>query len=84
MQLYHLTNVTIEYEIDAAGSSDPVIRYAQDVVKPAEQFTVEKWLPLTNVAPGEYTLRLSVTDKATNQTIMPSATFTVLAQTALR
>ena len=84
VQLYHLTNVTIEYEIDAAGSSDPVMRYAEDVVKPAEQFTVKKWLPLANVAPGEYTLRLSVTDKATNQTIMPSATFTVVAQTALR
>src|SRR5579883_1279668 len=39
--------------------------------------TVEKKLPLKTLAPGKYTLRLVVTDKLKNQTISPSAQFTV-------
>ncbi len=39
--------------------------------------TVEKKLPLKTLAPGKYTLKLVVTDKLRNQSISPSAQFTV-------
>ncbi len=39
--------------------------------------TVEKKLPLKSLAPGKYTLKLVVTDKLRNQSISPSAQFTV-------
>jgi hypothetical protein len=39
--------------------------------------TVEKKLPLKTLAPGKYTLRLTVTDKLKNQSITPSTQFTV-------
>ena len=39
--------------------------------------TVEKRLPLKSLPPGKYTLKLKVSDKLKNQTISPSAGFTV-------
>ncbi|MDQ2713174.1 MAG: GWxTD domain-containing protein, partial [Acidobacteriota bacterium] len=39
--------------------------------------TVEKKLPLKALAPGKYTLRLKATDKLKNQSLSPSAQFTV-------
>jgi hypothetical protein len=39
--------------------------------------TVEKMLPLRTFAPGEYTLRLKVTDRNANQTLERTGIFTV-------
>jgi hypothetical protein len=39
--------------------------------------TVEKLLPLKDLAPGTYTLKIKVVDKKRNQTLTPSATFTI-------
>ena len=43
----------------------------------AQQVTIEKLLPLQNLKPGQYTLKMKVTDRNRNQTLIPSATFTV-------
>jgi len=43
----------------------------------ASQVTIEKLLPLNTLVPGQYTLRLKVTDKNRNQTLTPSVQFTV-------
>ncbi len=43
----------------------------------ASQLVVEKLLPLKDLAPGQYTLKIKVMDKKRNQTLTPSATFTV-------
>jgi hypothetical protein len=39
--------------------------------------TVEKKLPLKTLPPGKYTLKLKVDDKLKNQSLTPSAQFTV-------
>ncbi|MDQ2839972.1 MAG: GWxTD domain-containing protein [Acidobacteriota bacterium] len=39
--------------------------------------TVEKKLPLKSLSPGKYTLKMTVTDKLKNQSLTPSAPFTV-------
>jgi len=39
--------------------------------------TVEKKLPLKTLTPGKYTLKMTVTDKLKNQSLTPSAPFTV-------
>jgi hypothetical protein len=39
--------------------------------------TVEKKLPLRSLPPGRYTLKLKMDDKLKNQTVSPSAQFTV-------
>jgi hypothetical protein len=38
---------------------------------------IEKLLPLQSMEPGQYTLHMKVVDKKRNQTLTPSATFTV-------
>ena len=41
------------------------------------QVTIEKVLPLQTLEPGNYTLRMKVTDKNRNQTLTQAAAFTV-------
>ena len=43
----------------------------------ASQVVIEKLLPLQSLEPGQYTLKMKVMDKKRNQTLTPSATFTV-------
>ena len=77
----HKPNGSIEYEITKAGSPQKLIDYTEDVNTlpgaSAQQVTVEKLLPLTSLQPGQYTLTMKVTDKSRNQTLTPTATFTV-------
>jgi len=73
-------NGSIEYEIVKTGSNEKVFEFSEDVAGlpgGASQVTVEKLLPLKDLAPGQYTLKIKVTDKKRNQTLTPSATFTV-------
>ncbi len=71
----------IQYEIVKNGSNEKVIDYTEDVSElpgaTSSQVTIEKGLPLNNLAPGSYTLKLKVTDKNKNQVLTPSAQFTV-------
>jgi len=77
----HKPNASIEYEIVKNGSSQKVLDYTEDVSTlpgaSEQQVTVAKLLPLQSLEPGQYTLTMKVTDKGRNQTISPTATFTV-------
>jgi len=76
----HKPNGTVEYEITRNGSNEKVFDYSEEVATlpgGASQVTVEKILPLKSLAPGTYTLKMKVTDKLRNQTLTPSATFTI-------
>ena len=44
----------------------------------ASQTIVEKMLPLGGLEPGDYTLRLRVTDNVRGETLTPEATFKVI------
>lgn len=72
---------SIEYEVTKTGSTTPVLNYTEDVTNvpgaSAQQVTVEKLLPLSSLEPGQYTLKMKITDKPSNQVLTPSATFTV-------
>jgi len=72
---------TVEYEIVKNGSNQKVLEFSEDVSKlsgGASQMVIEKLLPLETLEPGQYTLKLKVMDKKRNQTLTPSATFTVI------
>ncbi len=76
----HKPSGTIDYEIVKNGSNQKVFEFSEDVNSlkgSATQMTVEKLLPLKTFEPGSYTLRMKVVDKIRNQTLTPSATFTV-------
>jgi hypothetical protein len=74
-------NGVIEYEVVRKGSNEKVFEYAEELTKvenaSANQVTVEKILPLSRLEPGQYVLRMKVTDRTRNQVLTPTAAFTV-------
>jgi GWxTD domain-containing protein len=90
VQLYNFTadektqkpNATVEYEVVKTGTNEKIFSFAEEVAKmegaSVQQYTVEKILPLTNFTPGEYTLKMKVTDRLSQSTLTPSASFKVM------
>jgi len=74
-------NGSIQYEIVKNGSDKPLLDYTENVTDipgaSAQQVTVEKLLPLQSLEPGQYTLKMKVVDNNRNQTLNPTASFTV-------
>jgi hypothetical protein len=74
-------NGQIEYEVLKNGSNEKIFEFTEDVASlpgaSASQVTVEKLLPLDKLQPGQYTLKLKITDRNRNQTLTPTAQFTV-------
>jgi GWxTD domain-containing protein len=74
-------NASIEYDITKSGAKDPVLHYTEEVTTipgaSSQQATVEKLLPLQSLEPGQYTLSMKVVDRNSNQTLTPTANFTV-------
>jgi GWxTD domain-containing protein len=72
---------TIEYEVVKSGDNSRVFEFSEEVGTienaSANQVTVEKVLPLKTLEPGQYTLKMKVTDKNRNQTLTQAAQFTV-------
>jgi hypothetical protein len=75
VQLYHLENAVIEYQITRNGTNEVVLNYSEETTA-AQHLTLKTWLPLTDLTPGPYTLQLNVTDRAGS--IHPSAPFTIV------
>jgi GWxTD domain-containing protein len=71
----------VTYEVTRNGTNEKIYEFNEDIAKipgaSATQVTIEKLLPLSGLAPGTYTLRVKITDKNRNQTLTPSAQFTV-------
>jgi hypothetical protein len=71
----------IEYEVVNAETNKTVLSQVEKLssIPNASAFlvTVEKKLPLSTLPPGKYTLKLKITDTLKNQTLSPSAPFTV-------
>jgi hypothetical protein len=74
-------NGLIEYEVVRSGSNQKIFDFSEEVTTiegaSAQQVTIEKMLPLRNMEPGQYTLKMKVVDRVRNQTLTPAASFTV-------
>jgi GWxTD domain-containing protein len=74
-------NGSVQYEILKNGVEKPVLDYTEELTQipgaSAQQVTIEKLLPLGSLEPGQYTLKMKVTDKNRDQVLTPSANFTV-------
>ena len=72
---------TIDYEVVKNGSNQKVLEFTEDVAAvenaSANQVTIEKVLPLKTLEPGQYTLKMKVTDKNRNQSLNQTTSFTV-------
>ena len=77
----HKPSGEVQYELVKSGSSDKIFDFTEDLSKipgaSASSVTIEKLLPLKDLLPGQYTIRIKVTDKNRNQIVTPSAQFTV-------
>src|SRR5690242_14632750 len=71
----------VEYEVTKNGTNEKIFNFSEEIAKmpdaSAQQVTIEKLLPLKTLKPGQYTLKMKVTDRNRNQTLTPTATFTV-------
>jgi hypothetical protein len=71
----------VEYEITRSGTSEKVLEFSEVVEKmrgvSASQVTIEQVLPLQTLTPGQYNLRIKLTDNLKKQTLTPSVSFTV-------
>jgi GWxTD domain-containing protein len=80
-QTTHKPVGSVEYELVRSGSNERIFDVTQDFNDipdaSASQMTIERFLPLKSLLPGQYTLRMKITDKNRNQTLTPSARFTV-------
>ena len=74
-------NGTIEYQIVHVGDNKQVLDFTEEVDKiegvNAQQLTIEKILPLQNMEPGKYQLKMKVVDKVSNQTLTPFINFEI-------
>jgi GWxTD domain-containing protein len=68
-------NGSLRFQVMRNGSSQPLIDFTEEIA--AAQFTVEKMLPLSNLETGDYTLKIVITDRNSNQALSPSAAFSV-------
>jgi GWxTD domain-containing protein len=72
----------VEYEIVKKGSNEVVATLKEELGElpdaSASQVTLEKFLNLNSFAPGQYIIRLKITDRMKNQVLTPSANFTVI------
>jgi hypothetical protein len=74
-------NGTLEYQVIQNGANVPVLEIKEEMSAvpnaSAQQVTVEKLFPLAGLEPGEYTLKIVITDRNRNQALTPTATFSV-------
>jgi len=74
----HKPSLDVQYQIMKDGK--PLLDQPEDpknLKKASQQFTVEKTMPLTGLAPGKYTVQIKITDNIKKQTVSPTATFEV-------
>jgi len=74
----HKPSVDVQYSILKDGK--PVLDQPEDptnLKRAAQQFTVEKTMPLGALSPGKYTVQIKVTDNVRKQTVSPSTIFEV-------
>ncbi len=80
-QTTHKPIGSVTYELVRSGSNERIFDFTEDLAQipdaSGSQVTIEKFLPLKTLLPGQYTLRMKIVDKNRNQTLTPSAKFTV-------
>jgi hypothetical protein len=71
----------VDYEVTKNGTNEKIFEFSEAVDKidgaSTSQVTIAKLLPLQNLVPGQYTLKMRLTDNIKKQTLTPSVGFTV-------
>jgi GWxTD domain-containing protein len=74
-------NGAVDYEVVKNGTNEKIYEFSEAVASipgaSTSQVTIEKLLPLQSLQPGQYTLRMKLTDNIKKQSLSPSVSFTV-------
>jgi GWxTD domain-containing protein len=74
----HKSNATFQFTVKKGA--EQVLQFKEtsaEMKQTGDQVTIERWLPLSSLAPGKYTIEIDATDGISNQTISKTADFTV-------
>jgi GWxTD domain-containing protein len=71
----------VQYDLVKKGSNETIASFKENLSDLPDasgtQVTLEKFLNLKSLDPGQYTVKLKITDKTKNQVLTPQADFTV-------
>jgi GWxTD domain-containing protein len=74
-------NGVVDYEVVRSGTNEKIFEFSEVVSSIAgassSQVTIAKLLPLQSLTPGQYLLKMKLTDNLKKQTLTPSVNFTV-------
>lgn len=76
----HKADASVEYRVLAEKGTTPLLKFevgADKMPEHGEELTLANRITLGSLAPGKYKLEIAVTDHLANQTITPTADFTV-------
>ncbi|HET7206940.1 MAG TPA: GWxTD domain-containing protein [Terriglobales bacterium] len=76
----HKSSATFQFTIKKGNQPVPDMQFkltSAEMKQTGDQVTIERWLPLSSLAPGKYTIQVDATDGISNQSISKSADFTV-------
>jgi GWxTD domain-containing protein len=74
----HKSNATFQFTVKKGA--EQVMQFKEtsaEMKQTGDQVTIERWLPLSTLAPGKYTIEINATDGISSQSISKSADFTV-------
>src|SRR5246500_3993582 len=78
----HKSSANFQFTVKKGNEPVPGMQFketSEDLRQTGEQVTIERFLPLSTLPPGKYTLEVSATDVHSNQSISRTADFTVKA-----
>jgi GWxTD domain-containing protein len=74
----HKTNATFQFTVKKG--TEQVLQFKEtsaEMKQTGDQVTIERWLPLSSLAPGKYSIEINATDSISSQSISKTADFTV-------
>lgn len=83
----HKSSANFEFTVKKGNEPVPGMQFKEtsaDMKQTGQQVTIERWMPLSTLPPGKYTLQVDAKDTNSNQTISRTADFTVKAPAELK
>lgn len=76
----HKADASVEYRVTKDKGTDPLLKFdisSDKLPQHGEELTLANRITLGSLAPGKYTLEVTITDNLAKQTINPTTNFTV-------
>ena len=76
----HKSSATFQVSVKKGGQPVPEMQFkltSAEMKQTGDQVTLERWLPLSSLTPGKYTIEVHTTDDIANESISKTADFTV-------